>query len=79
MTMPGDIRHEYWTEVDNGAIWAVELRDGALAGCHGPLLPSEVDADLLDLIEDTTVGVAWIEAHRERFSVEVDVPFIPPT
>jgi hypothetical protein len=79
MTASPDIRHEYWLEVDNGAIWAVELSDGVLVGCHGPLLPADVDADLLDLLEYTMVGVPWIEANRDRFGVEVEVPFIPPT
>ena len=74
-----DIRHEYWVEVDNGAVWAVEVCDDALVGCHGPLLPSEVDPDVLDLLEYTPIGVAWIDSNRERFSLEVEMPFIPPT
>lgn len=74
-----DIRREYWVETRNGAIWAVELNDERLTGCHGPLLPSEVDGDLLDVLPYTDVGLPWLEAHREDFGVEVEVPFIPPT
>ena len=74
-----DIRHEYWVEVDSGAVWAVELRGDALVGCHGPLLRSEADPDLLDLLEYVPIGIGWIDANRDRFSLEVEVPFIPPT
>jgi hypothetical protein len=75
-----ETRNEFWIEEVTGAIWAVELRDGDLAGCYGPLLLDEVDEDLLECFEYSRGGVAWIEQHRDRFSHYVPVvPFIPPS
>lgn len=75
--MPGDdpvmanlatrIEREFWMESSSQAVWAVELHDGVVAGCWGPLLPEEVDEDLLDAFEYGRGGAAWIEQNRERF------------
>lgn len=73
-----EVRHEYWFEGATGGIWAVELRDGAVAGCYGPLLLAEVDEDLLEAFDYSPGGAAWIEQHRDRFSPFVPrIPFIP--
>jgi hypothetical protein len=75
-----NVEHEFWIEDRTRAVWAVELTDEVVTGCHGPLLLHEVDDELLDVLEYTTVGVAWITENRERFAVyPTAIPFVPPT
>jgi hypothetical protein len=38
---------EFWRERETGEIWAVELEDGLVTGCHGPLHWSEVNPTFL--------------------------------
>lgn len=59
---------EFWRERETGEIWAVELEDGVVSRCHGPLHWSEVNPTFLregyDYEEDEA---AEIEARREEF------------
>lgn len=72
------IEHEFWMEGSSRAVWAVELHDGVVAACWGPLLPEDVEEDLLDAFAYGTGGAAWIEANRERFSaIRPAVPDLP--
>jgi hypothetical protein len=74
------IEHEFWIEQATHAIWAVELREDTVAGCFGPLLLEDVDADLLEVYEYSPGGAAWIERNRERFGTFTPtVPELPET
>lgn len=71
------IEREFWMEGATHAVWAVELEDGTVAACYGPLLPSEIDDELLDTFEYSRGGAAWIELNRERFgTIKPAVPEI---
>lgn len=75
-----DVRHEFWIEERTGAVWAVELRGHDVLACCGPLLPADVDDDLLDTYEYSTGGVPWVEANAEHFATYLpSLPYIPPT
>ena len=72
------IEHAFWLEGATQAVWAVELRDDVVSACWGPLLPEEVDDDLLDCFDYGPGGAAWIELNRERFSTILPtVPDLP--
>ena len=74
------IRREFWHDDVSGDIWAVELEDGGVTACFGPLDRSEVDVDLLDGYPYAPERGGWLERHRERFSPwEAGIPFIPPS
>jgi hypothetical protein len=74
------IEHEFWIEPSTHAIWAVELRDDVVAGCFGPLLPDEVDAELLEAYDYSAGGAAWLERNRERFGAYTpEIPELPET
>lgn len=72
------IEREFWMEGSSQAVWAVELHDGVVTACWGPLLPEDVEEDLLDAFEYGPGGAAWIERNRERFSaIRPAVPELP--
>jgi hypothetical protein len=74
------IDHEFWVEQATGWIWAVELDDGAVTASCGPLLWDDVDEDVLDDLDYSTGGAAWIAAHRDRFTrFTPRIPFMPPS
>ena len=74
------VDHEYWLERATGAIWAVELEDGNVVACHGPLTAGEVDDEVVDFLVYSPVGVTWIVQNRERFvPYPTAIPFIPQT
>lgn len=70
------ITHEFWRDTTTGHLWAVELQDGVIAGCCGPLDWSEIDDRFLDSFDYTPSLVAWMEASREQFELHASVP--PP-
>ena len=61
------IEREFWMEGSTHAVWAVELEDDVVTACYGPLLPVDIDDDLLETFEYAAGGAAWIELNRERF------------
>lgn len=72
------IEHEFWMERSTQAVWAIELHDGLVTACYGPLLPEDVDEDLLGTFDYSPGGAAWIEMHRERFgTIKPVVPEMP--
>lgn len=47
-------------------------------GCYGPLTMEDVDEDLIESFDYSTVGAAWIRANEEHFTPYVPrVPDIP--
>jgi hypothetical protein len=63
------IEHEFWIERSTQAVWAVELHDDVVEACYGPLLPEDVEEDLLEAFDYSSGGAAWIELNRERFGI----------
>jgi len=71
------IEHAFWMEGSTHAVWAVELRDDVVSACYGPLLPEDIEDDLLDAFDYREGGAAWIELNRERFgTIKPAVPEI---
>jgi hypothetical protein len=60
---------EYWRERESGEVWAVELLDGVVAGCCGPLGPGELDERFLATFDYAPERAAWTETHREAFDL----------
>lgn len=72
------IEHEFWMEQSTQAVWAVQLHDDVVVACSGPLLPEDVDEDLLGTFDYVPGGAAWIELNRERFgAIRPVVPELP--
>ncbi|HET7568466.1 MAG TPA: hypothetical protein VFJ91_10770 [Gaiellaceae bacterium] len=63
--------HEFWRERDTGHVWAVELREGIVIGCFGPLAHAEVDDELLARFDYDRDDAEWVEAHRDEFDLHV--------
>ncbi|HZO97971.1 MAG TPA: hypothetical protein VFB42_11410 [Gaiellaceae bacterium] len=61
--------HEFWRERRTGEIWAVELVDGVVVGCCGPLHHKEVVASYLPTFEYAPAGADRIEAGRDGFDL----------
>ena len=75
-----NVEHEFWIEETTGWIWAVELTDGVVSACFGPLLWDDIDDDLLEVFEYSSGGAAWLQSRREHFTrFEPEIPVIPPT
>lgn len=62
-------QHEFWRERRTGEAWAVELREGVVVGCCGPLDHSEVDETFLETFDYSSDRAAWVEAHRDAFDL----------
>lgn len=74
------MRHAFWIETQLQLVWAVELDDGVVTACYGPLTMDEIDDDLLETFDYGPGGAAWIREHSERFSPHVlAVPDFPAT
>lgn len=63
--------YEFWRERGTGEIWAVELREGVVAGCCGPLGHSEVDETFVEAFDYSSDRAAWVEAHRDAFDLHL--------
>ncbi len=61
--------HEFWRERRTGEIWAVELRDGVVVCCCGPLHHKDIDETYLHTLDYTSDGAALIEAGRDGFDL----------
>ncbi len=63
-----DLQRKFWVEGRSQGVWAVELRGHEIVACCGPLTLDEADDDLLDALEYTDIGVAWIRENAEHFT-----------
>lgn len=61
--------YEFWRERATGEIWAIQLSDGAVSGCCGPLQRSEVDESFLDALDYAPDRAGWVDAHRDAFDL----------
>ena len=50
------IERAFWMDTKTREIWAVELRDGVVTSCTGPIAESDVSDDLLDAAGVEVVG-----------------------
>ena len=60
---------EYWRERETGEVWAVELLEGVVVGCCGPLDPSELEEQFLKAFDYTAERATWVEANRDAFDL----------
>jgi hypothetical protein len=63
------ISHEFWRETTTGKVWAVELREGVVTGCCGPLTVGELEDEFLAFFDYSSVDAAAVEASREEYDV----------
>jgi hypothetical protein len=61
--------YEYWRHRKTREIWAVELKDGVVVGCAGPLHPGDVGPDFLPGYDYTPEGAVVLEAARDAFEL----------
>jgi hypothetical protein len=61
--------YEFWRERATGETWAIELLDGVVLGCCGPLDHSEVEQQFLESFNYSPVRAAWVEGHRDAFDL----------
>ncbi len=64
-------RHEFWRERATGEVWAIELHEGVVSGCFGPLEHGDVDDELLGRCVWDRERADWIERHRDEFDLHV--------
>lgn len=60
-------QHELWRDRRNGDVWAVELNDGIVTACDGPLHWSDLSLSYLDGYSYRPDGALAIERDREHF------------
>ena len=60
--------HEFWREHGDG-VWAIELEDGRVIGCYGPMDASEVDDALVDDLDFSRERAEWVDGHRGAFEL----------
>ncbi|MGZ4431307.1 MAG: hypothetical protein ACXVYV_06630 [Gaiellales bacterium] len=71
--------HEFWRERATGHIWAVELDDGLVSACCGPLGHDDVDERFLDAFEYSPQEAPAVERRRDEFElVNAAIRFVPP-
>jgi hypothetical protein len=61
--------HEFWRDRETGETLAVELLDGVVTGCAGPLHPSEISTSFLERYSYDSHEAARVEAARDRFEL----------
>ena len=61
--------YELWRERENGAVWAVQFREGAVVGCSGPL--DLLDRGTRDLsgLDYSPERAEWTDQHRDGFDL----------
>jgi hypothetical protein len=60
--------HEFWRETETGEVWAVELEDGVVRRCCGPLHWSEITLSWLKAGYDyRPEGARDLELRRADF------------
>ena len=60
---------EYWRDTKRASVWAVEIQDGQVVRCCGPLSlgEAELDEELLDTLDYSKRRAAWIRSQADRF------------
>ena len=63
------IVHELWRERRTAEVWAVELRNGVVSGCFGPLHRDDLVAAFLPTFAYAPEEAPRIEATRDGFDL----------
>jgi hypothetical protein len=61
--------YEFWRERATGEVWAIELVEGIVGGCCGPLDQSEIEEQFLKTFDYSPRRAAWVDAHRDAFGL----------
>ncbi len=61
--------YEFWREHETGEIWAIELLEGVVVACCGPLDHSETEEQFLATFDYAPDRAAWVEKHRDAFDL----------
>jgi len=61
--------YEFWRERTSGDIWAVELEDGIVAACAGPLHPGDINPAYLDGYDYSPAEAERLDGAREEFDL----------
>ena len=61
--------YEFWREHATGYVRAVELREGVVVSCCGPLEKSEIEEQFLPTFDYSPARAAWTESHRDAFDL----------
>jgi hypothetical protein len=61
--------YEFWRERGTGEVWAIELLEGAVVGCCGPLDQSEIEEQFLPTFDYSPERAAWTEERRDLFDL----------
>lgn len=61
-----DHKREFWKHLRTGEVWAVEVHDGRVVTCWGPVPRSQSldSAALLHRIPLAADGIDWVERER---------------
>ena len=63
----GEIRHEFWREKATGEVWAVELEDGTVVRCAGPIHWSAISPFYLHSYDYSPAEAARLDKERDAF------------
>lgn len=60
---------EFWRERSTGEVWAVELLEGVVVACCGPLGHDDLEERFLPGLDYAPDRAGWVEAHRDAFDL----------
>jgi hypothetical protein len=63
---------QLWQSFGSGELYLVDLRDGVVVACAGPLHQSDWTAGLSDAMTDTE-DAAWMQEHADEFGLRPGV------
>jgi hypothetical protein len=63
------VTHEFWRDRTTGEHWAVELTDGDVTACAGPLSLDDVNMRYLPRLDYSKKDAAHMQRVRERFEL----------
>jgi len=68
--MVANLERRIWHDHDAGKFWALEVMNGRVIGCAGPILGDEIAVDHLDALyfERTPVLLRWIDQRSRHVS-----------
>jgi hypothetical protein len=69
--MVTSVSRTVWRDHGLGQVWALEVTDGRVAGCAGPLRRDNLDPDdLNDLVYERDPGLlSWINGRRRSSEI----------
>jgi hypothetical protein len=61
------ITYEFWRHSRSGQVFAVQLLDGIVVACSGPLHHDDIDLAFLADLDYSEEGATVIEASRDEY------------